>query len=115
VSFAGHLRGGGPREGQEGEARGRAVTEAEWLACTDPQKMLAFLREGDRAGDRKLRLFACACLRRTWHLLADECSRRAVEVAERYAAGEATRGDSPSPGPPGPPRTTPGLPRTPPG
>ena len=34
------------------------MTEDEWLASADPQKMLAFLT--GKANDRKLRLFAAA-------------------------------------------------------
>src|SRR5262245_4651573 len=64
------------------------MTEAEWLAATNPMPMLAFL-EG-KASDRKLRLFACACVRRVWEFLDDEISTTVVEVAERYADGRAT-------------------------
>jgi hypothetical protein len=64
------------------------MTEAEWLACTDPEKMLRFL--GGKVSGRKLRLFACACCRRIWHWMPDEQTRKAVEVAERYADGRAS-------------------------
>lgn len=40
--------------------------------------------------DRDVRLFACWCVRQAWHLLRDDLSRRAVEVSERYANGDAT-------------------------
>jgi hypothetical protein len=67
------------------------LTEAEWQASPDPESLLAHLRGW--AGDRKLRLFACACLRRAWPLLPDEASRNAVAVAERFADGTAGERD----------------------
>jgi hypothetical protein len=72
------------------------MTEDEWLACTSLGKMLG-TRYGQvnptvkQAGRRKLRLFACACLRRMWPHMADPGSRQAVEVAEGYADGRASR------------------------
>jgi hypothetical protein len=61
------------------------MTEADWLACGDPMTMLDALRGS--ASERKLRLFAVACCRGIWHLLADERSRAAVAVIEQYADG----------------------------
>src|SRR4051794_17706759 len=68
------------------------MTESEWLASTDPTPMLQFLRDSGRAGDRKLRLFACACCRRISPHLIDGRSRRAVEASEQYADGLADVG-----------------------
>lgn len=51
--------------------------------AADPALMLAFLR--DKAGTRKLRLFACACCRLVWDLLADGPGRARVEAAEHAA------------------------------
>jgi hypothetical protein len=59
------------------------MTEAEWLASTDPWEMLEFLR--DKASDRKLRLFAAASVRLNSRLLTDERSKNAIETAERVA------------------------------
>jgi hypothetical protein len=68
------------------------MDESEWNACTDPVEVLRFLQDIGRASDRKFRLFACACCRRIWQRIPEPCSRRAVEVSERYADGRATFG-----------------------
>lgn len=78
------------------------MTEAEWLISSDPQTMLRWYSAYDNPhpssvghshlpiSDRKLRLWACGCVRQVWHLLTDEWSREPVEVAERFADGEAS-------------------------
>ncbi|MFO0880949.1 MAG: hypothetical protein U0840_26800 [Gemmataceae bacterium] len=65
------------------------MTEQDWLDSNDPTAMLGRLKELGFS-ERKLRLLACACCRCIWEHLEDPRSRRAVEVAERYADGKAT-------------------------
>ncbi len=64
------------------------MTEEEWLGGSDPRAMLDQVR--DRLSERKLRWFACACVRQVGTSLLDERSRQAIEVAERYADGRAS-------------------------
>jgi hypothetical protein len=68
-------------------AEAQAMTEAEWLACIDPQTMLGVFINEKRSSNRKLHLFACACVRRIWHLLTDERIQLVVEMSEQSADG----------------------------
>jgi hypothetical protein len=68
------------------------MTEADWIACTDPEPMLDHLmRVG--ASERKLRLYACAWGYDVWRRLSDDRSRDAVVVAERFADGLVGRAE----------------------
>jgi hypothetical protein len=70
------------------------MTESEWLTCDHPEPMLRHLRAASvhrrKVGRRRLRLFACACVRRKWRRASDPRSRALVVAAERYADGLAT-------------------------
>jgi hypothetical protein len=66
----------------DGDNEAMAMTEAEWLACSDPLKMLDYLRADPAA--RKTLLLVCACIRRYWDLLVED-GRNWVLVAEDYA------------------------------
>jgi hypothetical protein len=93
-----HCKGPGPHArgcwvvdallGHETAVQTGLLTEADWRACVDPGPLLHFLC--DKGSARRWRLFAVACCRRIGHLLADERSRRAVEVAARYADDAAS-------------------------
>jgi hypothetical protein len=64
------------------------MTEAEWLACTNPKEMLEFLRSSGKANARKLKLLALAYLR--WAALhySSPLTEDALRAAEAKAEGE---------------------------
>jgi hypothetical protein len=64
------------------------MTEAEWLAATDPETMLEEV--SGVISDRKIRLFAVASVQELVYVERDERSRRALEVAERSADESAS-------------------------
>jgi hypothetical protein len=66
------------------------MTEAEWLAATDPKPMLEFLK--GKACDRKLRLFACQACYRLGSQIKEQ-GLEALAVAERFADGLADERD----------------------
>jgi hypothetical protein len=66
------------------------MTEAEWLTCTDPKAMLAFV--SGTASDRKLRLLATNCVRQIHHFCwpgADVPGL--VDAGESFAEGRVSR------------------------
>jgi hypothetical protein len=69
------------------------MNEGQWLSCTYPTPMVTFLRRTGKLSARRSRLFAVAVCRRIWHVIPSERARNAVEVAERYADGEATKSE----------------------
>ena len=69
------------------------MTEQEWLKRSDKAtEMLQYLRDIGKVSDRKWRLYVVACWRRIWPNIGRE-GRRAVEVAERFADGQANESD----------------------
>ena len=67
------------------------MTETDWLACANPEKMLEFLR--DKASERKLRYFLVACARNRLPASPDAEMVEALATAERFADGAASRHD----------------------
>jgi hypothetical protein len=59
--------------------------EEEWLACSNVKRMLNHIPR--HVSKRKWRLLAPAFCRRIWHLLTDQRSKQAVEMAEKWADG----------------------------
>jgi hypothetical protein len=68
------------------------MTEAEWLAATEPCSMLEYVLKGKLA-ERKLRLFSCACCRIWNREKPIEGIDDLIDLAERCADGLAARGE----------------------
>jgi hypothetical protein len=67
------------------------MTEAEWLACDNPEVLFELIR--GRASCRKLRLFAAECFGRLARVLPDPRQRSAIEVLVARAEGTTTQSD----------------------
>jgi hypothetical protein len=65
------------------------LTEAEWLAATDPSPMLAFVHASGRASFRKLWLFTAASCRCASSVLPAELVRAIARISELLATGKA--------------------------
>src|SRR5262249_7751345 len=77
----------------------KALSEEAWLSAMSLDALTRDLphhpRGGRRtaAGRRRYRLVVCACCRQVWRLFADDSTRQVVEVAERFADGQASETD----------------------
>src|SRR5262249_33463809 len=66
---------------------GMPMTEAEWLACAEPERMLVrLLTMGCLESNRKVGLLIYACSRRVWAWLDDD-DRQDLEAFAAYADG----------------------------
>jgi hypothetical protein len=61
-----------------------------WDKCSDEYLLWIATRAGVLT-DKELRLFAVFCARQNLHLLTDQRSIDAIDIAEKYANGEATK------------------------
>jgi hypothetical protein len=64
------------------------MTENQWLTTINQLDLIKHVRPA--ASARKLRLCGCGTARLNWQWLTKKVFRRAIEVAERFADGEAT-------------------------
>ena len=74
-------------------AEGKDLKTA-WETCQRGDWMIWLLTNSDNeVTDRELRLIAVKCAREVQHLMTDPRSINALDVAERFANGEATQED----------------------
>jgi hypothetical protein len=70
------------------------MTEAEWLACENPEPMLQLI--GDRASARKLRCFAVNCCRNAYVRQEEGDLLPFIELVERCVLGALNRDELPA-------------------
>src|SRR5580692_3450838 len=61
------------------------MKEDEWLACEDPEKMLAWVEP--RSSPRKQRYYFCECCRGIKRYISDKQNQLFISYAEAYAEG----------------------------
>jgi hypothetical protein len=83
---------GACREGREWAMENCRSMREVWETA-NPLWLLWVATRPDVLSDRELRLFAVWCARQVQHLMNDPWSVAAIDVAERYANGEATDAD----------------------
>jgi hypothetical protein len=67
-----------------------STSQDAWDNCKRSDWMIWIIDNQKWLPDKDLRLFAVRCARDVQHLMKDERSINAINVAERYANGEAT-------------------------
>src|SRR5262249_4807952 len=80
-----------PRVSSPHTFRGRPMTEAEWLAATDPRPMLEFIQ--GTGSDRMRVLTASGICRRLWEAYPLPVFQTAITICERYADRRITPGE----------------------
>jgi hypothetical protein len=70
--------------------RGTAITILQNQSISIPDRLWVVLRT-DLISERTIRLFAVWCARQVQHLMKDPRSIAALDVAERFANGEASK------------------------
>lgn len=75
------------QEMYEAEYAGEIIEEEDKIVV----RKCRLIRKVESWDTKTARLFACWCIRQVWHLLKDERSKNAIEVAERFANEKATQ------------------------